>query len=519
MKKLTLFLLLASLMVAQNFPITMDDPVYDFLERHESQGHINGENWSIRPYTYSQVNSMLKEIETHSADLSIRDLKLLKWYQQSFNRTFPEESLSFPWSRSNWSRIFQTEDSDTPPLFMTYHQGNASGWVSWSETFRLQNNGKASRGYHTDHLEISGSKGPIAFSTQYTFFRVTRNDNFSELPDSYKEGYLLDRDYMKWINWGYPTSSLTYTHPDFTLGIHRQPVYWGYSTNNSPILSNNVNPLPYVEWTTQFPHLRFKFMHARLSPNEALANDTLNVRRNLSAHRVEFDLTPNFEFSFNEFVVYAHRDFELGYLNPVNFLFAEEQVQGDLDNKLMALDFKWKIIPGFTSYGTWFFDELDFWKLFSGWWGNKFVFQLGATYYPERNLPSLTLEFTAARPWTYSHLHSVNSYTSGGRILGLKTGPNTATALIGSSWQVNSRIFLNGYLRHIIQADGLGSDAFASYANRGEFETQDHDFLIGNLNRKMEYQIVFNYLLSHNYDLFLSWGDGGEIGLGLNLTW
>ena len=260
-------------------------------------------------------------------------------------------------------------------------------------------------------------------------------------------------------------------------------------------------------------------MHARLSPNEALANDTLNVRRNLSAHRVEFDLTPNFEFSFNEFVVYAHRDFELGYLNPVNFLFAEEQVQGDLDNKLMALDFKWKIIPGFTSYGTWFFDELDFWKLFSGWWGNKFVFQLGATYYPERNLPSLTLEFTAARPWTYSHLHSVNSYTSGGRILGLKTGPNTATALIGSSWQVNSRIFLNGYLRHIIQADGLGSDAFASYANRGEFETQDHDFLIGNLNRKMEYQIVFNYLLSHNYDLFLSWGDGGEIGLGLNLTW
>ena len=200
MKKLTLFLLLASLMVAQNFPITMDDPVYDFLERHESQGHINGENWSIRPYTYSQVNSMLKEIETHSADLSIRDLKLLKWYQQSFNRTFPEESLSFPWSRSNWSRIFQTEDSDTPPLFMTYHQGNASGWVSWSETFRLQNNGKASRGYHTDHLEISGSKGPIAFSTQYTFFRVTRNDNFSELPDSYKEGYLLDRDYMKWIN-------------------------------------------------------------------------------------------------------------------------------------------------------------------------------------------------------------------------------------------------------------------------------------------------------------------------------
>lgn len=504
MKKLTLLLLLVSLIVAQNFPITMDDPVYDFLDRHESHGHINGENWSTRPYTYSQINSMLMDIESHSAELSVRDLKLLKWYQQFFNRNFPEETLSYPWSRSNWSRILRPEGSDIRPLFMTYQQGNASGWVSWSETFRLQNNGKASRGYHTDHLEISGSKGLIAFSTQYTFFRVTRSDKFSELPDTYKEGYLLDRDYMKWINWGYPTSSLTYTHPDFTIGIHRQPVYWGYSSNNSPILSNNVNPLPYFEWTTQMPHLRFKFMHARLSPNEEVRQDTTNERRNLSAHRVEFDLTPNFEFAFNEFVVYAYRDFELGYLNPVNFLFAEEQVQGDLDNKLMAVDFKWKIIPGFTSYGTWFFDELDFWKLFDGWWGNKFVFQLGATYHPARNRPSITLEYTAARPWTYSHKNPLNSFTAAGKVLGLPQGPNSTLLSLKGEWQVSSSVHLFANWYRGKSGNYIGSDPLASYELReSEFENAG-TFLVGDIAVRDWYTLSMDYRITESLQFFIT---------------
>jgi hypothetical protein len=519
MKKLTLLLLLATFIVAQNIPISIDDPVYNFLEWQESQGHLSGESWSTKPYTYSQVITMLKEIQSHAKELSPRESQILKWYQLSFNRDFPAESITFPWEHSNWSRLWQREISEIRPLFMTYHRGNASGWVSWSETFRLQNNGKGSRGYHTDHVDISGSKGPIAFTTQYTFFRVTRSVHFSELPDTYKEGYLLDRDYMQWINWGYPTSSLTYTHPDFTLGIHRQPVYWGYSAKNSAILSNNVNPLPYIEWTTQMPHLRFKFMHARLSPNEAVSQDTINVRRNLSAHRVEFDLTPNFEFAFNEFVVYAHRDFELGYLNPVNFLFAEEQVQGDLDNKLMALDFKWRVVAGLTSYGTWFFDELDFWKLFSGWWGNKFVFQLGATYYPKSNLPSLNIEYSAARPWTYSHLDPINSYTSAGRILGLRDGPNTSSMHINSSWQMNPKLFIEGGMAWVQRGDDPGADVMTSYSERGNFENEDTNFITGPLKYSSQASIQIIYFINSTASLNVRWLDGAGIQTGLQIIW
>ncbi|NQT63408.1 MAG: hypothetical protein HQ556_10660 [Candidatus Marinimicrobia bacterium] len=517
MKKIFLLLTLLQALIAQNVPFVMDHPVYHFLERLESRGMINSEYWSTRPYTLMQINELLSEVEKHKGELSSRDVSLLRRFQLEFNRNFQDDGVTFPWSKSTLAKLRHPDEFDQLPFFMTYKHKSSKGWINWSETFRAQYNGDATRGYHTDFLGISGVKGNIAFTTQYTFHRITRTSGYTDLPDTYKEGYVLDRDYMKWINWGYPTSSLTYTHPDFSFGIHRQPIYWGYSANNSPILSDNVHPLPHIEWSTEMPHLRFKFIHARLSPNEDLKDDTLNTRRNLSAHRVEFDLTSNFEFAFNEFVVYAHRDFELGYLNPVNFLFAEEQTQGDLDNKLMAIDFKWRIKPGVTTYGTWFFDELDFWKLFSGWWGNKFVFQLGATYYPKQNLPSLNIEYTAARPWTYSHLHPVNSFASAGRILGLKSGPNTKSLRIAAEWQVTKDLFVSAQKSFIQRGDDPGSNVLASYSERGDFESEDDNFLLGEIlsDAQTEFRLSYNYM--ENVFLFTHWKGSQYIDIGLDL--
>jgi len=493
--------------------------VYQFLERQESLGNINSEYWSTRPYTLTQINNMLLEVESRSSDLSTNDIQILKRFQIEFNRNFSHEGITFPWSKSNLTSLRKPSSQIIKPYFITYNQSGTKGWINWSETFRIQRQGSDSRGYHTDYLGISGETGSIAFTTQYTFHRVTRNNAFDQLPDSYKEGYILNRDYIKWINWGYPTSSLTYTHPDFTLGIHRQPIYWGYSPSNSPIFSDNVNPLPHVQWTTETNHLRFKFIHARLSPNSASIADTLNIRRNLSAHRVEFDISPKFEFAFSEMVIYAYRDFELGYLNPVNFLFAEEQASGDLDNKLMAIDFKWRPLSGFTTYGTWFFDELDFWKLFSGWWGNKFVFQLGGIYYPVANLPSINVEFTATRPWTYSHSNPVNSYTSGGRILGLKDGPNTRALRVRSEWQINQKLYLRGEFTQIIRGDDPGSEVLNSYSERETEDGEDTSFIVGELETMNASSLLINYYINSTTSVLFSWEQDKVLQLGIKFDW
>lgn len=519
MRKILLLLVTIQALIAQNVPFDIEHPVYHFLDRQESLGHIHAEYWSTRPYTYTQINAMLTELADPKNNLSETELSILKRFQKEFNRKFAKEGISFPWSKSTVAGLRNPGAQDAKPFFMIYNQGETKGWINWSETFRVQNNGKSARGYYTDHLGIYGDKGRISFTSQFTYERVTKNGDFTQLPESYKEGYVLDRDDVEWISWDYPTSSLVYTHPDFRIGIHRQPVYWGYSPKNSPILSDNVYPLPHIEWTTEMPHLRYKFLHARLSPNHAPQADTLNIRRNLTAHRVEFDISSNFEFAFNEMVIYAYRDFELAYLIPVNFLFTEEHVQGDLDNLLMAFDFKWRLLPGLTTYGTWFFDELDFHKLFSSWWGNKFVFQLGASYHPNNNLPSLNLEYSAARPWTYSHQYPANSYTSAGNILGLKDGPNTALLRVGTDWQLTSKLSLHGEFDFLQQGEGLGSDVFSSYTERSESTAEVSSFLNGEIVTSSRARLLINYYLTSMTSLNFFWEDGNVAELGIKLDW
>ncbi len=516
MRTWLILLLLITGLWAQNIPFVMDHPVYHFLDRQEALGHTNQEYWSIRPYSYDQIQEMLVEIESHAKDLRAHDLKTLRAFQRELNRDLPEDEIRFPWSRSTLNGLAHPDSEAVKPFFMTYRKGEALGWINWSETFRIQHNGETNRGYHTDHLGIYGSQGAIAFTTQFTYYRVTKNDAFSELPESYKEGYILERDEIKWLNWDHPTSSLTFEHNDFSLGIHRQPVYWGYSPDNSPIFSDNVYPLPHMEWSTRMKHLRYRFIHARLSDVDPPLSDTLNVRRNVSAHRVEFDLTPNFEFAFNEMLVYAYRDFELAYLNPVNFLFAEEHVQ---DNLLMALEFKWRMRPGIMTYGTWLFDELNYLELFSSWWGNKFVFQLGASYTPQSNLPTLSLEYTAARPWTYSHQYPVNSYTSAGRSLGLKAGPNTASWRLGAHWQATPKLFLAGEYEYLGRGDHPGNDPLRSYDERTEEQLANSDFIQGEILATEVLHVNLSYRFSRSLLSFVNYHKNEFIEAGITMNW
>lgn len=506
-------------LICQNSPFVVDHQVYYFLQRQETLGNINGQYSSTLPYTYNQILRMLDEVETHRAELHINDARLLDTFQAELNRDVPEEDIVFPWQSLRKGGFIKDDTSRTKPFFLSYQKSDALGWINWSETFRLQYNGEGTRGYYTDHFGIHGRRGAIDFTTQFTYFRVTKSAEFPNLPDSYKEGYVLIRDNINWINWDYPTSSLVYSHADFSLGIHRQPIKWGYSMHNSPILSNNVYPLPHISWETQIEHLRYKYIHGRLSGTERPVVDSLNTRRNLSAHRVEFDITPNFEFSFSELIIYAYRDFELAYLNPVNFLFAEEHVQGDLDNLLMALDFKWRAAKGITTYGTWLFDELNWFEFFTGWWGNKFVFQLGIRYEPQSNLPSLSLEYTMARPWTYSHQYPINSFTSAGRVLGLPVGPNSKHLELASNWQMSPAVYFNARIEHLIVGDHPGADPLNSYNLVGDFDHRDGTFLVGELSSTTRWEISGVYRISRVISMALTTTSEGLIESSVKLDW
>ena len=87
-------------------------------------------------------------------------------------------------------------------------------------------------------------------------------------------------------------------------------------------------------------------------------------------------------------------------------------------------------------------DELITSRMFDDYMNNKWIMQGGAQYvYNILNYPGcINIEFTAARPWVYTHKSpETGSYTHNGRSLGFEYGPNSQLLSINNSWWVDNR--------------------------------------------------------------------------------
>ena len=87
-------------------------------------------------------------------------------------------------------------------------------------------------------------------------------------------------------------------------------------------------------------------------------------------------------------------------------------------------------------------DELTTSRMFDDYMNNKWIIQGGTQYvYNVLNYPGcINIEFTAARPWVYTHKSpETGSYTHNGRSLGFEYGPNSQLLLIKNSWWAGNR--------------------------------------------------------------------------------
>jgi len=103
-----------------------------------------------------------------------------------------------------------------------------------------------------------------------------------------------------------------------------EPIVWG-NADHPTILSNNVDPFPFISWTKMIRQFRFSFFHANILPAEPAQSDpeTGSVtfgEKYLVGHRWEFTLTDKLHGAFTEMLVYGDRDPELVYFIPTVFL-------------------------------------------------------------------------------------------------------------------------------------------------------------------------------------------------------
>jgi len=191
----------------------------------------------------------------------------------------------------------------------------------------------------------------------------------------------------------------------------------------------------------------------------------------------------------------------------------------------MAVDYCWRIKPGILVYQTLLWDELDWAKLFKLWWGNKYVFQTGVYWIPFTNpkYPDFRVEWTASRPWVYTHYDSLITYTSADIGIGFPEGPNSQLLYVETNWWMSPQSLWRISYRHLVKGSGLGSNPTHNYNDRDSSLDENTPPLLGEttVSNKIELRGTYRFSLMLKGFANISYQDQisqstGQIGFVLN---
>ena len=486
------YVLILDVLTGQNIPVPMNHPINDFILRLYTQNIIHEIHPGMRPFSVDQINQVLDEVSSTDQQLSTREKSLVLRFKKEFAVNEIKQGLKGPWQSKHISTAVHTifkpfDTNDTETRFLSYHDDDLLMWTDWEEFFAMDFQDTLSRSSFTDRVTISGKfDNNLSFYSRYTLYRVSQTENLP-LPDEYKQGYVLEEDNTDWLVWDVSEASIRFDNSIINAEISKIPIYWGFSKKHSPILSTHVQSFSFIRFSKEYKRIRAQSFLGSLVPYGDNRKGIIE-EKHIAAHRFEFDLTPSLTVSFNEMVIYARQNIELGYLLPVNLLWSEEHGLGNRDNVLMSFDAQWSVKPGLSLYGTFFWDELSWFKLFSPWWGNKFIFQSGFHWVPFSNpqLPDFRVEFTASRPWVYTHQDSLLNYTSAAHGLGFPIGPNAQMFYLEMNMWPTFKTFLSLNVSYLKKGTEMGSDPNDNYSLRNEELDDKTPMLMGEINERLD---------------------------------
>lgn len=504
-------LFLNGILIGQDIPLPSDHSVHKYIDRHITLGNISQKGTSIRPYTYSFVRDALNQLSEIEQELLSVDRDLLNRFRIELTIAYFDESVEFPLSKdsfTNLGKVFITkyEEQKSEPHFLSYNDSDIFAWVDLNERIGLQTVNETAYRRFTDRVSIIGSiSNELSFLIDFTMNRFVGDSSLVHYLDDYKNEDNPYFDFVNWTLWYQSNAAFNISTKYGLFQLAKTPVIWGFSPNNSPILSGANQTFPFLSYSFRNDFFSFNFLHGTLLPYRSTEIHRLHEypRKYLTGHRLELYLGEKFTFSFNELVIYGNRPLELEYLIPVNFYWPAEHNLGDKDNVLMALDCSWLISPGLRWYNTLFWDELAWEKVLSKWWGNKYVLQGGIHWISKSNpyLLELRVEGTIARPWTYTHGDFTNSYSSAEIGLGLPQGPNSQSLLVEAGLWPSYRWKLNLKSMYLIKGIELGSSVLDNYNDRDDALDEDTPFLLGEVKESFDFKIESTYEINRLIEL------------------
>jgi len=317
----------------------------------------------------------------------------------------------------------------------------------------------------------------------------------------------------------------------------------------SLLLSNTSDNYFYVKLNTRIWKLQYQNIWAELNSISfrTLPGDRLLTKKYMASHYLSYKPTKSFELGLFETVVFNRQNqFELQYLNPVILYRVVEFGLGSPDNVLIGLNANYTFANHFQLYGQLVLDEfkLNELKAGTGWWANKFGYQLGLKYYNALNVDHLDLqiEYNTVRPYTYSHgreldvllEYSTASYSHHSQPLAHPLGANFKEVLGSAKYQWSDKLYFQGramlskygedgegdnYGNNILLVNGSRNTDFGNETAQG-LQT---DIMMLGFNAS--YQLMYNYYLDldlvyrkSDSELASKQIDTKYIGLGLRVN-
>lgn len=443
-------------------------------------------------YSYERLNN-LNEIRDYSflynTDISYHtSIRSLNIDEADSLRPGEREDLRFGYKQWFWRKLF---DESLIKLKGKNYELNIDPVVN----FRLGYDTEDSRTLYTNTrgFSVEGKLGKnFTFSSSFlenqarfpayvadlsTYNKVVPGQGFSR---SYNGGAL---------DFAMASGEISYSPNEifsFTLGQGRNFFGEGY---RSMILSDVAFNYPFFRIETDFWKIKYVNLWSQMyDVRSQVSSGNVFPKKYMSTHYLSLNITPRWNVSLFESLIFGdtaqQRGIDPAFFNPVILYRPVEFAAGSgTGNALLGFGSSYKIIDGLQAYGQLTLDEFTA-KEFTagtGYWGNKYGYQLGIKYYNAFGVKGLFLraEHNAVTPYTFSHRFPLSNYGHYGQPLAHPWGANFRESVFHAlyqykRWEFETRLNI-GRIGLDTAGSDWGADIYLPYNER----EQDYNNKIG----------------------------------------
>ncbi|MCK4663441.1 MAG: hypothetical protein KAT68_11285 [Bacteroidales bacterium] len=282
----------------------------------------------------------------------------------------------------------------------------------------------------------------------------------------------------------------------------------------SLLLSDNSNFYPFLKLSLNAWKIKYISLFTLLKDIDY--PDIEKYYEKYSAiHYLSWNISKKFNINLFETVIWGGNDtvnyrfFDINYLNPVIFY---RPVEFSLDNPspdnvLMGMGFRWNVWKKNHLYGQLILDEfkLSEVRAGNGWWANKHGFQLGLKAFKFLSIENLFFlaEFNFVRPFTYSHISSLQNYGHYYQPLAHPLGANFEENVLLLKYKHKNWFFEIKNIYSLFGTDtnnvNLGHNIYKSYVNR--YNEYNNNMLQGEKNNLFFSELKISYLINPKINL------------------